>query len=237
MSRGGWAVVTLSDKQLYDPNISGYTILYEALNLVIQSRKPWPIGQYQFSQPPDFSDWFVQCAGWDLIDGKCVVKVMIRIRFEPDDEQLGIAYVRLAKLIFDELSSSDFDVNSKRIGEWFEDHHGYSYQDQVELLGFFIEDEPGFGTRPDLWKKPQALYLDVRRIDFDASRGRDYQLDEWKMIETYDEWSSTQIQDLDFSRYQGRLMSQAANSEIVSHLDHLTYVWEDEQVFQPDWKV
>lgn len=235
----------LENDQLFDPRFWENQILHEALTLVIQSKKPWPMHRDLLSMlPPDFSDWFSQMAGWDVIDGEIVVKVMVRVRDMPDDELLGIAFARLARLVFDELNSNDFDVWSHQIDEWFENRHGYSRDEfDGDFLGFFIESEPGFSTRPDLWKQPKALYLDVRQIDFDDSRGRDYQLGEWKLIETREEWSTTQVQGLNFSSFSKRLMSQARNSEVVRHLDSRTYVWRSKKVFQsepffqPDWEV
>jgi hypothetical protein len=200
---------------------SGINILTDGVRLVLHSRNTWPFISHR-------GMWF-ESQGWDcqmacLDLSVNVVKIMLLVDRLPDLADMGVAFTRMAKLIFDDLKSKGFDENDNELSDWMESEHGWTDEDNpYDWLGFFIEEEAGMGCLGSLWETPQYLHVQVRALGFDPSYGVTRITNVWNLVDTLDNWRKVEVRNLDFEQFAKRLIAQAkTQSKVVEHMDAAT---------------
>ncbi|MEY4409248.1 MAG: hypothetical protein RLZZ138_499 [Actinomycetota bacterium] len=192
-------------------------ILPDGVQLVLRSKNSWPLHSESSEVFPSTS-WTCQLAGWDEVtSGLVAAKVMLLVDYDVDFAGLGVAFARLAKLVFD-------DLRSNLDSQWFEDNHGWTYENNpYDWLDFFADDEPGMGSLSYHWTTPNLLHVQVRQVGFDDSFGSEQIVGIWNLVETRDAWDQVNVGRLSFDSFAKRLIAQAKQHEVaVKHLDALT---------------
>jgi hypothetical protein len=208
---------------IYYPNFDGdgINILTDGVRLVLHSRNTWPFISHR-------GMWF-ESEGWDcqmacLDFSVNAVKIMLLVDGIPDLADMGVAFARMAKLVFDDLKSNGFDENDNELSDWMKSEHGWTSQDNpYDWLGFFIEEEAGFGCLGSAWATPKYLHVQIRALDFDPSYGDTRISNVWNLVDILDSWSKVEVRNVDFELLASRLIAQATtHSNIVQHLDSAT---------------
>lgn len=192
-------------------------ILPDGVHLVLRSKNRWPLradGNDVFLP----TSWICQLAGWsEIAPGVVAAKVMLLVDYEVDMADLGIAFARMAKLMFD-------DLRGNLDWQWFEETHGWTSEDNPLLwLDFFADDEPGMSSSSRHWTTPNILHVQVRQVGLDESFGSEQVVTVWNLLETRDSWKQVNIGRVSFDSFAKRLLSQGKQyASEIKHLDSLT---------------
>lgn len=198
-------------------------ILPDGVQLVLRSKNRWPL-------PADSDEfflstsWICQLAGWsELAPGVVAAKVMLLVDYEATMADIGVSCARMARLVFDDLKSQDFDENHFVHG-WMESEHGWTSEtNPYDWIGFFVDDEPGMNSSARHWTTPNLLHVQVRQIGLDDSFGTEQIVAVWNLLETRDSWKQVNIDHVNFDSFAKRLLSQGKQfASEIKHLDSLT---------------
>ena len=230
--------------RIYYPNFdgNGINLLPEGIRLVLRSKNSWPMipGFEAVSFYPQSWDCQLGFLDFGYKPGASIkaAKVMLLVEHSPDSYERATAFLRMARLFFDDLRPVGFDDNDNEIDAWMLSRHGWTRETNTEIFlgkerecewfGFFIEEEAGMGAIGSAWETPDYLYVQIREIGVDPSFGTTRVLNIWNCVETLENWRKTSLGGLDFEAYSRRVEAQSKSlGDVVKHLDSVTYfgIW------------
>lgn len=216
-------------RSLRHPEFGPNLLLTEAMDLVLHSMNPWPLETWSRHKA---EGWSCQLAGWDANAevSHGAVKIMLLVDHSPSSSELGFVFARMAKLVFDDLSSnpSDFEHGTQQVDDWFKNYHNIDlWSDDLNLgyKGFFWSDEPGENSDPADWTRPKYLLVQVRQVGIDRSFGAERVVASWNLVDSANTWDQMNMSRTDLALFSERLEAQARHySSVVKHLNSLTFI-------------